>query len=130
MPERPAAVHLLQLFRTGTSDEDWLGKIKSKGWLPITADRGKSNRGPKLPRLCAELGIVHVTLSSNVQRLPVDERMIAIAACWLDIVDIWKNPRGCAHNLRFADAGGKRFKLVDVWKPKRPGAITRRAPNV
>jgi hypothetical protein len=111
--ERPRCVHLLEFFRAGTPDTEWLQKIRDDGWLPVTGDRGRSNNGPKLPRLCRELGIIHIVLSARVYDLPAIDRALAIAACWLDIVDVWQTRRGCGHLLQFKDRR-QGFKLVDL----------------
>ncbi len=86
--------------------------MRVRGWLPLTADRGRSNRGTKLPLVCQALGVVHVALSPNVHALTPADKAIAIAYCWFDIVDLWRNPTGCVHSLQFRDRR-RGFKLVD-----------------
>lgn len=111
-PERPRFVHLYEFYRAGTPDETWIEQMRLRSWLPLTADRGRSSNGPKLPRLCRELGVVHVALSASVHALTAPDKALAIAACWLGIVDLWRNPSGCVHSLRYND-NRLEFKLVD-----------------
>jgi hypothetical protein len=111
-PERPSARHLLTAFPRGTPDRQWLEVVKASGWLLVTADRGKSNRGEKLPRLCLEMGVIHIVFSATLHARPANDRALALAAVWLDIVDVWQNRIGCGHVVRVRDRG-KGFKLVD-----------------
>lgn len=122
-PERPAFHHLLSMFPPGEEDRVWLTAIKETGWLVVTADRGKSNRGEKLPRLCLELGIIHVVLSATLHRRSVGDRALALAACWENIVEVWRDRIGCGHSLRANDQGPG-FKLVDkiTGRTRRPAA--------
>ncbi|HEX4793259.1 MAG TPA: hypothetical protein VH370_05680 [Humisphaera sp.] len=118
-PEQPQARHALEFFKQGSGDDrDWARIVKENGWFPITADRGMSNKGEKLPRILKELGIVHVSFSGAVNRLPVRDKVLALAACWLDIVDVWRRQVGCAHRLCLT-ADGKGFRLVDVEARRR-----------
>lgn len=117
-PEAPIVKHLLDLYAQGIDDRTWAQLAKDNHWLPISADRGQSNRGEKLPRLFKELGLVNVSLSAKVHLLPARDKVLAIGACWLQIVDAWQNQIGCTHSLRFTD-NGQGFRLVDVEKQNR-----------
>ena len=113
-PERPVVRHLVREFEPGTADRVWLQVVKANRWLLLTADRGKSNRGEKLPRVCRELGVIHVVLSATLHsRTPSSEKALAVADCWSDIVEVWTNRIGCGHSLRRRDRGPG-YRLVDL----------------
>lgn len=50
----PTLKHIVEFQREGVTDQIWIPRIALEGWIIITPDRGKSNRGGKLPRLCIQ----------------------------------------------------------------------------
>ena len=112
--ENPLSViHLLDLYRQGVEDVVWAKRASTERWLPISADRGKSNRGEKLPAICKSLGLVNISLSAKVHALPSRDKLLAIIGCWLEIEEVWRNRIGCTHSLRFNDRKTA-FRLVDI----------------
>ena len=112
-PEAPTFKHALDLYAEGMDDRAWAEAAKHGKWLPISADRGQSNRGEKLPRIFKELGLVNIQLSGQVHSLPARDKVLAIAACWMEIEQVWRHQVGCTHSLRLND-NGHGFRLIDV----------------
>jgi hypothetical protein len=108
-PERPKCIHALHFFKSGVGDREWATKAKQENWLPITADRSKSNRGEKLSRVAKELNLVHIVLTTKVAQLRSHEMEIAIVSCWPDIVAAWKSKSGSEYRLKMTQR--RRFVL-------------------
>jgi len=59
--------HLTDFFLADDQDEDWLPLLEEdRGWIVVTADRGKDPKKEKLPVLCTQLQITHVSMTSAV----------------------------------------------------------------
>jgi len=115
-PERPIVKHLLDFYKEGTDDRTWVRFVKENKWLPVTADRGQTNRGEKLPKILRAEGLVYICLSGKVHGLPIADKGIAIVSCWPEIVSAWKSQTGACHSLRRRETGG--FKLVNLDEEK------------
>lgn len=116
-PHQPKIVHLTDFYdQPGIPDESWATMVKQRGWLPLTADRGKKNFGRKLPLIMQELRVVHISLSSAVHQLKTPAKSLALVSCWTRAVHVWQNQIGCCHVLRF-DEKRTAFRLVS--KPPR-----------
>lgn len=51
----------------GQPDAVWLPHAAAGEWIIVSADRGKTNNGVKLPRVCVELGLRHILFSSQLE---------------------------------------------------------------
>ena len=111
-PERTTCCHLLDFYNKGVEDRVWIEQIKANGWLPITADKGASGNGEKLPRVCRALGLVHIIYGPAIHRRSADLKATALAAVWLQVVRVWREQIGCGHMIRPRDYDDG-FKLVD-----------------
>jgi hypothetical protein len=49
----PTISHLFEFFKSGETDDVWIPKIASEGWVILTADRGKKGK-VKLPGICLQ----------------------------------------------------------------------------
>ena len=81
--------------RQGTHDEEWVPKLATEGWTVITADGGRTpnrNRGEKLPRLFARLGVTHVLLSPAVHGRTSFEKILTILSVWYPLLEIAADP--------------------------------------
>jgi hypothetical protein len=89
--EKPVVRHVLEFAPPGTHDEIWIPKLATEHWTVITADSGRQpnrNRGEKLPRLCARLGVTHVMLSPIVHNRTSFEKLLTILHVWYDLLQI------------------------------------------
>ena len=114
----PRFVHMVDEFGVGTDDEVWAPLVQQHGWLPITKDSGRKNVGPKLPLICAELGLQHVVLSGRLGQARGSEQALAVAGVWPAIVRIWRDRIGVRHVIR-RTSSGRGFVLVQTELPKR-----------
>ena len=97
-------IHIFDRFPAGTHDEVWVPAIAKEDWIVVSVDRGKSP-GPKLPRLCAQLGVRHILLAPTAARLPQFEKARAILRVWRDAINLAQAPAGTRATLRIQKAG-------------------------
>lgn len=97
-------IHLLDKFPAGTHDDVWIPVIAKEGWIIVSADRGKSS-GPKLPSVCAKLGVRHILYSPRAASLPQFEKARAFLRVWRDAVNLWEANPGTRADLKFNAAG-------------------------
>jgi hypothetical protein len=65
--EDSRVLHLQQLFERGERDGTWLQTLKNEGnWLVLTADRAKNPKREKLPLLCSQLQITHLSMTATL----------------------------------------------------------------
>jgi hypothetical protein len=104
--------HVLDFYEPGTPDPEWLPRLAEEGWIVITADRAKRSGGPKLPFLCAQLGITHVLLSGRIHKQPQFEKAVCVASVWDEIVAATAAPKGSRFILRLSGGVNPRPVLV------------------
>jgi hypothetical protein len=102
--------HLLDLQPPGTKDQIWVPKIAGGDWIVISTDRGKKNKGAKLPLVCQRFGVTHVLFSAAVHRRTSREKIEAILEVWPDLAKVADAPRGSRYLLMLTPAG--KAKLV------------------
>jgi len=87
--------HLTEFFKAGTGDPEWIAILeKEKDWLVITADRGKETRKPKLPLICCQLGVTHLSMTPALSHDGYSAHKHAIFSVWPQIVRIPLIPKG------------------------------------
>lgn len=101
----PSVVETIVDFRNthGTKDAEWVPKISQDEWVVISADRGKSNRGQKLPRLCKDFGVRHVLLSNRIHELKQFAKIRAILSVWDGLFGVMNSPAGTRFLLKIHD---------------------------
>jgi hypothetical protein len=108
-PEKPKFVHLLQLMQQGTQDPAWATRCKKAGWLPITKDSSRSNRGPKLAKVAASIGLFYVVISPNVASQKAHELARCIVCLWPEILAAYRSGAAMAKVLRNSSGLGYRL---------------------
>ena len=94
--------HLSDFCELGKADEDWLPLLeKQGGWIVITADRGRDPKKQKLPRICACLGITHISLTPALIREGYQAHEKAILSVFSEIIHLHLLPRGTKVSLGF-----------------------------
>ena len=97
-------IHIFDRFPPGTHDEQWVPAIAKENWIVVSVDRGK-RPGPKLPRLCAQLGVRNILLAPTAAKLPQFEKARAFLRVWRDAVNLAQSPAGTRATLRLQRAG-------------------------
>ena len=70
------------------------------GWTVISADRGThSKKDERLPLICRELGVTHVTISAALHRRSMAFKALAIETCWPALIDAASYPAGTGFSL-------------------------------
>jgi hypothetical protein len=94
--------HLADFFRAGDDDSKWLPLLEQdKEWIVITTDRGKDPKKPKLPVICAELGITHVIFTTGLLRNGYKAHKQALLCVWPQMVRMDRLPRGTRISLGY-----------------------------
>jgi hypothetical protein len=94
--------HLSEFCGLGEADEDWLPLLeKQGGWIVITADRGKDPKKQKLPRICANLGITHISLTPALIKAGYQAHEDALLSVFSEISHIHLLPKGTKVSLGF-----------------------------
>ena len=78
----------------GHDDRQWIPAVQPEGWIVITGDRGRSNKGARLPRVCREQGVRHVLLAKAIHQAPQFRKVRAILAVWDEICALPEAPAG------------------------------------
>lgn len=78
--------HLFDFMPAGTADEQWLPMAADKGFLIVSSDVGRGQRGSRLPEICAALGVTHVLISGKLHAQRQFEKMRAILVVWPDLL--------------------------------------------
>lgn len=97
-------LHIFDKFPPGTRDEVWVPAIAGENWIVVSVDRGKSP-GPKLPRLCAQLGVRHILLAPAAAKLPQFEKARAFLRVWRDAINLAQAPAGTRATLKVPQRG-------------------------
>jgi len=95
--------HLFDFFIPGTPDGDWLPFLESdKDWVVLTADRGKKgDKNQKLPLICAQLGISHISITPQLKNAGYKAHKQALLSVWPQIINIPLIPKGTRVSLGF-----------------------------
>ena len=114
--------HLFGKFSTGTPDREWLGALNNEGgWTVISADRGThSKKDERLPLICRELGVTHVTISAALHRRSMAFKALAIETCWPALIDAASYPAGTGFSLSLHGAHFRFAKLTDARSAQSP----------
>ncbi len=94
-------VRLQERFISGERDDVWLQEIKNDGWIVITKDQGKMG-GPKLPAICAQLGVTYVAMLGNLDHAGVEAWKQAFVDVWQALKLAPDLPRGTKIKMRYA----------------------------
>ena len=108
-PSKPYLKSLLEYFKSGTQDPEWIQEIAEDDWIIVTSDRGRKSGGNKLPLLCREQHVTHILISGKLHNSPQFEKIKAIINCWDEIVETQKAPKGSRFALRYTS--NHTFKL-------------------
>lgn len=99
--------HLTDVFTQGKHDDEWIGLLeKDKDWIVITADRGEDPKKPKLPILCADLGITHISFTPALLRNGYSAQKQALLCVWPQIIKIHMLPKGTGISLGYKNMKG------------------------
>jgi hypothetical protein len=100
--EKVEIAHIFQFAKSGETDDVWIPRLATGGWLLITTDRAKRCGGPKLPDLCRDHGVSHVLVGATIQKAKQFERVRAILAVWPRVILAAKYPtKGTRFSLRY-----------------------------
>lgn len=80
--------------RYSVPDNQWGDRVAEEGWILITADRGRTNRGIRLPRMCLDKGIRHVLAGTSTHRLREIPKLASLLAVWDDLLAVSTAPAG------------------------------------
>ncbi len=80
-------------------DSVWLPRLASEGWVLLTADRGKSNKGKKLPHLCRQHSLTHVLVGPSIHDLTEIPKLCAILAVWPELLEAASAEAGARFRL-------------------------------
>lgn len=108
----PTIHHLLNYFKQGIKDPDWIPQVKDGGWIILTSDRGKKGKH-KLPQICAHYKITHITMSKSVLQQKQYQKAIAIVSVWDDIKKCSNAPKGTRFRLRLNHSRRPIIERVD-----------------
>lgn len=97
-------LHIFDRFPPGTHDEVWVPVIANEDWIVVSVDRGKSP-GPKLPVICAQLGVRHILLAPSAAQLPQFEKARALLRVWRDAINLAQAPAGTRALLKLQQSG-------------------------
>ena len=97
-------MHVLDRFPPGTHDDIWVPAVSNEDWIVVSVDRGRSP-GPKLPRLCATLGVRHILYAPTAAALPQFEKARAFFRVWRDVLNLAHAPSGTRAVLKVTSAG-------------------------
>jgi hypothetical protein len=108
--------HLVDFAMGGEDDEHWIPSIPAEGWMIVTADRGKKNKGGKLPIICQRCRITYVLLSAALHTKNTFDRMRAVLAVWPDLLAASADERGCGYLIRIKNQG-RGVQLDSIYRP-------------
>lgn len=115
--------HLVDLSLSGELDDDWIPRIATEGWIVVTTDRGRKNRGGKLPLICRRCNVTHVMLSAAIHKRNTFEKLRAIFDVWPSLLTASAGTRGAGYLLQATGAHG--VKLICIHEPEgKPASRT------
>jgi hypothetical protein len=115
-PEKAELIHLVERFPAGTPDNEWADYCKRERWLPITCDRGRRNRGPKLPLVCRALNLTHIVITPKCAAQPARDLALTIASVLPLIIRAWEKPKSTRYVLK--QTHELRYTLVAMPDPQ------------
>jgi len=99
--------HLMEDWTPGTSDRDWLAPLRDDhSWIVITKDAGMKSTDHKLPMICREWGITHVTFTAGIIRSGYTEQKNALTAVWSQLFRLHQLPPGTQVKLGRSQSRG------------------------
>ena len=94
--------HLTDYFQQDDDDGDWLPVLeRDKDWIVITADRGRDNKKEKLPVLCSQLGISHISMTPNFHNAGFLTHKHAVLSLFPQILCVRNLPKPTKVSLGF-----------------------------
>lgn len=106
--------HVLDHYEPGTGDSNWLQPLKDdSAWIVITQDRGRDPKKEKLPVVCRQLEVTHVTLSAAIINGGYSKQKAALLAVWSGLQQLHRVPPGSHVRLVITNTKGgvERFEL-------------------
>lgn len=92
--------HLTDYFMADDDDGEWLPLLEAdKGWIVITADRGKDPKKEKLPILCSQMKITHVSMTPALHNAGFAAHRHAILSLFPQFVCLGMLPKGTRVSL-------------------------------
>ena len=89
-------------YRRGALDPEWLAPLKDDaGWIVLTKDAGRKSQHHKLPKLCEELRVTHVALTSGLIARGYEVYKAAVLAVWPQLFDLHRLQGGTKVKLGF-----------------------------
>jgi hypothetical protein len=108
-------VHLIQRFKAGDKDPDWLARLQTDGeWIVVSSDKGKSDGGntaAKLPLICQKSSITHIIISPSIDKGGSAAHRQAFSEIWPVLMRVGELPKGSRLTLRFQSCHIKRAEL-------------------
>lgn len=100
--------HLLGRYPQNVKDPVWITEIaREGGWVVVTMDRGMhGKRIERLPIVCHAFRVTHVMLSPGLAKRTMLFRMLAIEACWSDLIAACDYPPGTQFLLSMREKKG------------------------
>jgi hypothetical protein len=102
--------HLFQDERPDTADPAWIEKLKGKGWIIVSCDRGRDRKTFPLPLACAQAKITHVLFSPTIQNKGPTAQKNALAAVWPSLFRLDEYPPGT--QMRLGENGRTRAGVI------------------
>lgn len=94
--------HLRDYYRDDPGDENWLPVLEQdKDWLVITADRGKDPKKERLPVICSQLGLSHISMTPTFHQAGYLTHKHAVLALFPQIICARHLPKGTRVTLGF-----------------------------
>ena len=76
-------LHLSERFAQNEPDEKWIPELSNDPeWVVITADKGLDPKREKLPMLCREFNISHVSMTQAVHHAGYSVHKHALLSLW------------------------------------------------
>jgi len=97
-----ALKHLTDYLQRSDDDAEWLPLLEEdKDWIVITADRGKDSKKEKLPKLCSQLKITHVSMTYGFHIAGYAAHRHALLSLFPQFVCLGLLPKGTRVSLGF-----------------------------
>jgi hypothetical protein len=109
---KPVINHILDYFKSGICDSEWIPQVADGGWIIITSDRGKNSNRNKLPGICLHYKITHILLSVSVLKLKQNQKANAIISVWEDIKKSNEAPKGSRFLLQLTHSRSAKIRQL------------------
>ena len=115
---------LPDIVKRGTTDDEWVPKIKDDGFIVVTGDSGRigGTKGTKLPFVCQRYSVTYVMLSGSIQQKSGFEKARAFMAVWEEVCELYDKPPGSGWLIKMV--GERSYRLVKkelpAPKPRKP----------